>query len=185
MANLHLARRRVYIILGVLLAVDLAAAAVLLTPIAGSAAKHQQEFDSLRRQVHRKLQIVIPPDQVQNRVNEARTQIDAFFKDRLAPASSALSSELGKLASSNGVRLNSAKYGELDSDLPGLTHVRIDATITGDYLASVKFINALERDKMFFIINNINLTEQQSAGSVTGNVSLVVSLETYLKSGAE
>lgn len=180
MANLRRARLRVYIILGVLLAVDLAAAAVLLTPIAGSGAKRQQEFDLVRRQVQRKLQVVIPPDQVQNRVNEARAQIDAFFKQRLAPSASALSAELGKLATSNGVRLNAVRYAEMDSDLPGLTHLRIEATITGDYLANVKFINALERDQMFFIINNVSLTEQQG-----GSVGLGVSLETYLKSGAE
>jgi type IV pilus assembly protein PilO len=180
MANLRQARRRVYIILGVLFAIDLAAAAVLLTPVAGSAAKRQQEFDSLRRQVHRKLQLVIPPDQVQTRVDEARTQIDTFFRERLAPAASALSGELGKLATSNGVRLNAAKYAELESDLPGLTHLRIEANITGDYLAIVKFINAVERDKMFFIINNVSLTEQQG-----GSVGLGVTLETYLKGGAE
>jgi hypothetical protein len=180
MANLRQARHRIYIILGVLLAVDIAAAVVLLTPIAGVGAKRQQEFDAVRRQVQHKLQVVIPPDQVQTRVNEARTQIEGFFKDRLAPSASALSSELGKLATSNGVRLNSARYSELDSDLPGLTHVRIDANITGDYLAAVKFINAAERDRMFFIINDVGLTEQQG-----GSVGLGVSLETYLKSGAE
>jgi type IV pilus assembly protein PilO len=179
MANLRQARRRIYVILGVLLAVDLVAAVILLTPI-GAGAKRQQEFDAVRRQVQHKLQVVIPPEQVQSRVDEARKQIDGFFKDRLAPSASALSSELGKLATSNGVRFNSAKYSELESDLPGLTHVRIDANIAGDYLAAVKFINALERDKMFFMINNVSLTEQQG-----GSVGLGVSLETYLKSGAE
>jgi type IV pilus assembly protein PilO len=180
MANLRQARRRVYVILGVLLAVDIAAAAVLLTPVAGAGAKQQLEFDAVRRQLQHKLQVVIPPDQVQTRVDEARTQIDGFLKDRLAPSASALSTELGKLATSNGVRLNSAKYAELESELPGLTHVRIEANITGDYLAAVKFINALERDKMFFIINNVGLTELQA-----GSVGLGVTLETYLKSGAE
>ena len=181
MANLSQARRRIYIILGVLLAVDIAAAAaVLFTPIAGSTAKRQQEFDAVRRQFQRQLHVVIPPDQVQTRVNEARTQIDAFLKDRLAPSASALSTELGKLATSNGVRLNSAKYAELESDLPGLSHVRIEANITGDYLANVKFINAVERDKMFFIIDNVALSEQQG-----GIVGLTVKLETYLKSGPE
>jgi type IV pilus assembly protein PilO len=180
MANLRHARRRIAIILGVLLAVDIAAAVVMFTPVAGGSAKRQQEFDTIRRQVQQKLQVVIPPDQVQDRINQARTQIDGFFKDRLAPSASALSGELGKLATSNGVRLGSAKYAELDSDLPGFTHVRIDANITGDYLAIVKFINALERDKMFFIIDNVALSEQQG-----GIVGLSVKLETYLKSGAE
>lgn len=180
MANLHRARRSMYVILGVLLAIDVAAAVVLLTPIAGSGAARQQEFDAIRRQVQHKLQVVIPPDQVQARVNEARTQIDAFLKERLAPSASSLSSELGKLATSTGVRLTGAKYSEVESDMPGLSHVVVDAIITGDYLAAVKFVNAVERDKMFFLINNVALTEQQG-----GNVSLNVSVETYVKSEAE
>jgi Tfp pilus assembly protein PilO len=180
MANLRQARRRIYVLLGVLLAVDIAAAAVLLTPIAGSGAARQQEFDAIRRQLKQKMLLVIPPDQVQSRVDQARTQIDAFYKDRLAGGASALSAELGKLASASGVRLNSVHYLELDSDLPGLTHIRVDANISGDYVAAVKFINAAERDKMFFIVDQVNLGEQQG-----GTVRLAVGLETYVKGAAQ
>jgi type IV pilus assembly protein PilO len=42
----------------------------------------------------------------------------------------------------------------------------------------VKFINALERDKIFFVIGGVTLGEQQ------GNVRLQLKLETYLRSGA-
>jgi type IV pilus assembly protein PilO len=180
MANLRRARQRIYVIVGVLLAVDLAAAAVLLTPILATGTARQQEFDSVRRQVKQKMQIVVPPEQVQTRVEEARKPIDSFYKDRLAGGASALSAELGKLASASGVRLNAARYTEMDPDLPGLTHVRLDASISGDYLSAVKFINAVERDKMFFIMDNVGLAEQQG-----GNVRLAVTMETYLKSGAE
>jgi type IV pilus assembly protein PilO len=179
MANLRLARKRVYVVLGALLGVDIVAALVLLTPLAGAGAARIQEFEAVRRQVHRKMQVVIPPDQVQTRVDQARTQIDTFYQQRLTSGAAALTAEIGNLASSSGVHLNSAKYEELDSDLPGLSHVRIDANITGDYLAAVKFINAVERDKVFFIIDSVSLAEQQA-----GQVRLAVRLETYLKSGA-
>ncbi|MBZ5567805.1 MAG: hypothetical protein LAN64_08135 [Acidobacteriia bacterium] len=180
MTNLRLARKRIYVVLGVLLGVDIAAALVLLTPIAGAGAARGREFEAVRRQVQQKMQIVIPPDQVQTRVDQARTQIDAFYEQRLASGAAALTAEIGKLASSNGVNLNSAKYEELDSDLPNLNHLRIGANITGNYLAAVKFINAIERDKVFFIIDSVSLGEQQA-----GQVRLAVSLETYLKSGAQ
>jgi len=180
MANLRQARRRIYVVLGVLLVVDIAAAVVLLTPIAGSGAARQQEFDAIRRQLKQKMLLVIPPDQVQSRVDQARTQIDAFYKDRLAGGASALSAELGKLAAASGVRLNSVHYLELDSDLPGFTHVRVDANISGDSVAAVKFINAAERDKLFFIVDQVNLGEQQG-----GTVRLAVGLETYVKGAAE
>ena len=126
------------------------------------------------------MQVVIPPDQVQSRVDQARAQIDAFYKDRLPGGASALSAELGKLAAASGVRLNSAHYVELESDLPGLVQVRVNANISGDYVAAVKFINAVERDKMFFIVDQVNLGEQQG-----GTVRLAVGVETYLKGAAE
>jgi Tfp pilus assembly protein PilO len=180
MANLRQGRRRMYVLLGLLLIIDIAAVIVLLTPIAGSGAARQKEFDTIRRQLQQKMQVVIPPDQVQSRVDAARSQIDGFYKDRLASGASSLTSELGKLASSSGVRLNSARYEQLDSDLPGLTHIKVDANITGDYVPIVKFINAVERDKMFFIVDGVSLGEQQG-----GTVRLAVGLETYLKGGAE
>jgi hypothetical protein len=40
----------------------------------------------------------------------------------------------------------------------------------------VQFINAVERDKLFFVINGINLTGQQ-----TGQVNLRIRLTTYLR----
>jgi type IV pilus assembly protein PilO len=54
----------------------------------------------------------------------------------------------------------------------------MEITLSGDYLQEVKFINALERDKMFFLIDGITLGEQQ------GNVRLQLKLETYLRGGA-
>lgn len=180
MANLRQARRHIFIILAVLLVVDVLAAIVLITPLAGASAARLQEFDNVHRQVQAKMKVVIPPDQVQVRVDEARKQIDAFYKDRLASGSSALTSELGMLAGSSGVKLTSAHYEEMDSDLPGLRHIRIGANVTGDYLQEVKFINSVERSKMFFIVDNIGLAEQQA-----GVVRLGVTLETYMKGAAE
>ncbi len=181
MTNLHRARRSVYAILIVFLLVDIAAAAVLLTPLAGSASERAQEFDSLRRQVQNKLKLVVPPDQVQDRVKVARQQIAAFYADRVPTEGSQISTEIGRLAGDSKVSLLSVRYTELDADVPGLTHLRIDANIDGDYLQEVKFINALERARMFFVIDAVNLTGAQAPG----NVRLSIALETYLKGGAQ
>ena len=58
-----------------------------------------------------------------------------------------------------------------------LTQVRIDASVAGDYRPVVEFINAIERDKSFFVINGVNLTGQQ-----TGLVNLRIRMTTYLRS---
>jgi hypothetical protein len=52
----------------------------------------------------------------------------------------------------------------------------MDIALAGEYQRIVKFINALERDRTFFIIDRVNLAEQQG-----GNVRLELHLETYLR----
>jgi type IV pilus assembly protein PilO len=60
-----------------------------------------------------------------------------------------------------------------------LTEMSIDARLAGDYRPLVQFINALERDKMFFVIDGVTLNGQQS-----GTVNLRLRLTTYLRGGA-
>ena len=52
----------------------------------------------------------------------------------------------------------------------------MDASLSGDYRPLVLFVNGLERDKMFFLINGVTLTGQQS-----GTVGLRLRLTTYLR----
>jgi hypothetical protein len=52
----------------------------------------------------------------------------------------------------------------------------MDASLSGDYRPLVVFINELERNKMFFLINGVTLTGQQS-----GTVGLRLRLTTYLR----
>jgi hypothetical protein len=67
-------------------------------------------------------------------------------------------------------------YSPALSGSDALTEVRVDASVSGDYRPIVQFINAMERDRMFFLIYSINLTGQQ-----TGQVNLRLRLSTYLR----
>ena len=58
----------------------------------------------------------------------------------------------------------------------GLRPVEIQADFSGDYLQLVRFINALERDPLFFIIDSVELGGEQG-----GVVKLQLKLETYQK----
>jgi type IV pilus assembly protein PilO len=100
-----------------------------------------------------------------------------FYQTRLPYATSEVAAELGKLSGSN-VRLSRAQYsysGVL-SGADALTEMRIDASVSGDYRPVVEFINAIERDKMFFVISSLNLNGQQN-----GQVNLRIRLTTYLR----
>jgi hypothetical protein len=103
---------------------------------------------------------------------------DLFYADRLPYAYSQVLSELGHLTQKAGVRWANAQYAQ-QPVLKGeyaLTELHIDASVSGDYRPIVEFINSLERDKMFFVINGINLSGQQ-----TGMVNLRIRLTTYLR----
>lgn len=178
MANLRAARRNLYAVAGILIVVDIIALVILLSPVGAVSAAKQEEFQQLRQDVHAKTRTVVPPDQVQQRVEEARAQIAQFEKDRIPAEASAISIELGRLAADAGVKLSSVRYEEVDSDVADLRQFRISASISGDYLQEVKFINAVERSKQFYVIGNVNLGEQQQ-----GSVRLQINLDTYLREG--
>jgi len=103
---------------------------------------------------------------------------DKFYATRLPYAYSEVAAELGALTKKENVKLTRVQYTQ-DPQLSGaaaLTEVKMDASVSGDYRPVVQFINALERDKKFFVINRINLTGQQ-----TGQVNLRINLTTYLR----
>lgn len=103
---------------------------------------------------------------------------DRFYQGRLPYAYSEVLAELGALTKREGVRLTRVQYvqnGVLQGD-DALTELRMDASVSGDYRSVVHFINAIERDKVFFVIYGINLTGQQ-----TGQVNLRLRLTTYLR----
>ena len=61
----------------------------------------------------------------------------------------------------------------------GVRRMEIEADLAGDYLQLVRFINALERDQLFFLVDSVGL-----GGAQGGMVKLQIKLETYLKTGA-
>jgi hypothetical protein len=103
---------------------------------------------------------------------------DAFYAERLPYAYSQVLSELGHLTQKSNVRLANVQYAQAPvlSGANALTELHMDASVSGDYRPIVEFINGLERDKMFFLVNGINLSGQQ-----TGMVNLRIRLTTYLR----
>jgi type IV pilus assembly protein PilO len=114
-----------------------------------------------------------------SKLTTATAESDRFYRERLPVSNSEMLTELGVLLKKTGVHLVRSSY-VYTQVLPGtegeLTEVRIDATLGGDYRPLVLMINALERDKKFFLINGMTLTGQQS-----GNVNLRLRLTTYLR----
>jgi hypothetical protein len=122
-----------------------------------------------------------PLEGLDEKLAQATKDADKFYKQRLPFANSEVYAELGALAKKQGVKLTRVQYADPAPVLAGtagaVTEVRMDASLSGDYRPLVLFINGLERDKMFFMIQNLTLTGQQS-----GTVGLRLRLTTYLRS---
>ncbi len=178
MANMQTLRRRMMIIVGILLVLDIAAVGVLLSPIGRSRDARIQEYDRVRGQLQAKRNEALPARDMDKKLATARTEIDQFYKDRVPARYSDITDALGKLAKDSKVQLGGVSYKAKDSDLPGLQRIDIEANVAGDYASDMRFINGLEREKMLFVLNAVNLGEAQG-----GNVKLQMKLETYMRTG--
>ena len=174
MADLKQTRNRLKIAVAVMAIVDIIAIAMLLTPIAGSEESRQQEQRQLWLEL--KNRPSAPWRGLEKKIPLAEHQIEDFYADRLPSGYSAISMNLDRLASESGVRMSAEKYSQKDASISGLERVEVEADLSGDYLQLVRFINALERNRLFFIINGVELGGEQS-----GVVKLQLKLETYLR----
>jgi Tfp pilus assembly protein PilO len=179
MPDLQRSRSNLKIAIAVMVAVDLVAAAVLFSPLVGSAGSRQQEMNQLSTELHAKAHAVEPLRGMDKKVVLAKGQIVEFYKDRFAARNSDIADELGKLAQAKGVRILQVKYKEEDPEPFGVVPVEIEGNFSGDYLQLARFINALERSKLFYMVDSVGL-----AGESTGPVKLEVKLHSYRKAGA-
>jgi Tfp pilus assembly protein PilO len=179
MPDLGKSRRGLKIAIAAMVAADVVAVAVLFSPLVGSAASRKLEINELKAELTKKTREVEPLRSMPEKIKLAKTQIGAFYKDRFAATDSDLADELGKMASENGVRIQQARYKEEDSEITGVVPVEIEGSFSGDYLQLVRFINTLERSKMFFEVDSVDL-----AGEGAGPVKLGITIHSYLKLGA-
>ena len=169
-------RKKAKIAIAALLVVDIAAVVMLFSPLVGSERSRREQLDQLWQELQRKTHEAEPLKDVDKKIAVASQQIDDFYKTRLPAQDSAIYEELGKVAKQNGVNIGQIRSKAKDTDPVGLRPVEIQADFSGDYLQLVRFINALERDPLFFIIDSVELGGEQA-----GVVKLQLKLETYQK----
>jgi hypothetical protein len=177
MASIGEIRRKWMPALIALVVLDLACVGYLLSPAGRSRQARQREYYELRAQLTAKRQEVLPTRGMDQKLKQASQDIITFDDERFPAQYSTVAEELGKLAADTGVHFAGLRYDKRGATIEGLRKLDIEITLSGDYLQEVKFINGLERDKMFFLIDGVNLAEQQ------GVVRLQLKLETYLRGG--
>jgi hypothetical protein len=191
MADVGSTRKKLTIAVAALLALDVVAAGVLFSPLVGSETARRDQLTQLWRQLQSETREVEPLRGLDKKIPVAKKQIEDFYKTRLTSQESEISMDLGKLAEESGARIGSVKYSEkseglqqservseIDPEQIGLKRVKVEAEFAGNYLQLAKLINGLERNKLFFLIDSVELGDAQS-----GVVKLQIKLETFLKTG--
>ncbi|MGA8430188.1 MAG: type 4a pilus biogenesis protein PilO [Candidatus Sulfotelmatobacter sp.] len=178
MPDLRKTRKNLKIVIAVMAGIDLLALAAYVSPLIGSADSRRQQMNLLQTELNAKTRQVEPLKNLPQKVTLANRQIVDFYKQRFPSESSQIATELGKLSVAEGITIEQVKYKELEGESAKLRPIEMEADLSGNYVALAKFINAVERDQMFFTINSIAL-----GGAQQGPVKLGMKLETYLKEG--
>jgi type IV pilus assembly protein PilO len=178
MPDLRQTRKKLKTAIAIMAGIDVLAAAIYFSPLVGSAESRQQEIVQLNTELAAKTKQNQPLQNLPAKVKLASTQINDFYK-RFPTRNSEVLTEIGRLKDANGVTIEQGKYKELDEAQGNVRPMEIEATLGGSYTSLAKFINAVERDQMFFVINGIAL-----GGEAQGPVKLTVKLDAYLKAGS-
>lgn len=179
MPDLRQTRKKLKVALAVMAGIDVLALVVYLSPLVGSADSRRQEINQLSTELIAKNTLVAPLQNLPQKVVLASHEISDFYGKRFAANNADVYTELGKLKDANGVTIEQAKYKVGAEGPGGLQPFEIEMDLSGSYTSLAKFINAIERNQMFFIINNVSLGGEQQ-----GPVKLNVKLETFLKAGS-
>ena len=176
MTTMETARKKFMLLLGIFLAVDVGLIAYLIWPGSNPTTRKIEE-DQLRGEERVKARVVGPLIGIDAKLVQTREDIKKFRAEKLPTRYSQISGELIKLAQANGVTLGNVLYKPDDTGIPNLRVIGIDTGVAGDYVKIAHFINALERDKFVFVINQINFR----AGPQGGTVELQINFETFLQ----
>jgi hypothetical protein len=178
MADLSRARKRILSAIIALGAVDAAALVYLALPHRTGAAQPSEVQRRAEDEYHQLSRTTVPLRGIDQKLTQAQKDDAAFMKNRLPGRYSDVVEELGKLANESHIAIGGISYATVPGKLSGIEDLEMHAALSGQYVNLVKFMNAVERDKMFFIIGGIGLK-----GEKAGEVQLDMRLDTYLRTG--
>ncbi|KAA6463382.1 hypothetical protein DYQ86_08775 [Acidobacteria bacterium AB60] len=133
-------------------------------------------LESKNAQLESLKQDTVPLRGLDRRVADTRSRIQSFYDERIPASYSLLATRIAELETKSGVQLSHLSYSQ---GAPGvdLTEISMDASISGEYPQMMRFINGLERDKIFFVIRAMQLNGQQG-----GQANLRLKVSTWLRS---
>jgi type IV pilus assembly protein PilO len=178
MRDLQQIRKRAFTILAILGVISIGFLIYLLWPGA-SVSAHKEQADALQQQYTTLQHEVEPLNGIEGKLVQTRADVKDLQQESIPSHASEISLRLEKISLAVGVQSQGVRYStkppEKD-DLQGLQRLDIETSVSGEYPKLAHFINAIEQDKMLFVIDQVSLSGQES-----GVVTLQIRLHTFLK----
>jgi Tfp pilus assembly protein PilO len=169
-------RVAVRLVLGLLLAANLAAGIALWKPWGATPEQLERQLADLRRQLQQRQASVERLRAIVAKVEAARRQGDEFIERHFLhrrTASSVIVAELREAAAKAGVKQAEQTFAfepiEGAEDLEMLT---ISGAYEGSYENLVKFVNLLDRSPRLLIVDTLTAAPQRTAGLLNVNVKM-------------
>jgi Tfp pilus assembly protein PilO len=179
MRDLQKIRQRVFTVLAILGFICAGLLVYLLWPGSSISAQREQA-EALQQQYKALSHEVEPLNGIEGKLMQTRADIKNFYKDTVPSRASEISLRLEKISQGAGVQNQGIRYSNKTTpdknDLPGFQRLDIDTSVSGEYPKLAHFINAIEQDKVMFVIDQVTLSSQQN-----GMVTLQIKLHTFLK----
>lgn len=183
MADLSRVRKRFLAAIIALGAIDAAALIYLALPYRAGASQPEQVQHEAETKYRELSHTTVPLRGIDQKLTQAQKDDEAFMTKRLPSRYSDVVEELGKLAQGSHIAITNVSYKTTPDKVLDISDLEMHAGLDGRYVDLVKFMNSVERDKMFFIIDGVGLTGQ--SGDKSGSVRLDMKLDTYLRNPSQ
>jgi Tfp pilus assembly protein PilO len=173
-------------VLGLLLVLNLAAAAAVFKPWGGSEADMQRERLQLRIDVRERRAAVERLRAVVQMVEKTRAGADQFFEQYFLDRQTAFSTVLAELngtAEKAGIRPtgdNSYTFEPIEGS-DTLAMMTVNGSYQGTYADLIEFVNAIDRSPRFLTIDRL----QASPAQAPGTLSITMRLNVFVRGEVE
>ncbi|HXM94339.1 MAG TPA: hypothetical protein VOA64_08815 [Candidatus Dormibacteraeota bacterium] len=106
------------------------------------------------------------------------------FERALQPVAtgySSVSAEMDAIAKKAGVKIDDRTFRRKEIANRGLEEVVIDATVNGDYISVVRFLNGLQRSHNLYVVDGLSLAGDTQNQSANGPIRVAVHMKTYFR----
>ena len=169
-------KRKIRVVLGALLALNLIAAGLVLFPPGGSADDLEREFAALQSQIMQKRTLLEHSRLNVAAIEKARGEGDHFLNDYFLSrriADSTLLSELNAAASKAQIKArDSAQTTEYIEGSDSLSMMTISANYEGTYRNLLNFIGEVDHSDRLLIIESMSAAPQQGSNILTVSMKI-------------